>query len=73
MPLADEGFGPVAEDNEAMRGSYVMVDPLGRFYGNALGRHIYSEPILAVGVERALAQVGWEPEKFFARGGRYQW
>ncbi|MGB1016821.1 MAG: radical SAM protein, partial [Nannocystaceae bacterium] len=31
--LTDEGFGPVAEDNDAMTDSYAMIDPLGRFYG----------------------------------------
>ena len=72
-PLAEEGFAPVVEDNDAMRGSYAMIDPLGRFYGNATGRHVYSEPILDAGVAGALAQVGFEPSKFDARGGRYVW
>jgi radical S-adenosyl methionine domain-containing protein 2 len=72
-PLADEGLAPVVEDNDAMRGSYAMIDPLGRFYGNATGRHVYSEPILDAGVAGALAQVGFEPSKFDARGGRYAW
>lgn len=71
--LHDEGLGPVVEDNDAMRGSYVMVDPLGRFYGNSTGRHVYSDPILKVGVEQALAQVGFSSEKFAARGGSYRW
>lgn len=71
--LRQEGLGPIVEDNEAMRGSYVMVDPLGRFYGNATGRHVYSEPILEVGVAKALAQIGFSESKFEARGGRYQW
>lgn len=71
--LAAEGLAPVVEDNDAMRGSYVMVDPLGRFFGNATGRHVYSEPILEVGVDRGLAQVGFVPAKFEARGGRYAW
>ncbi len=66
-------LAPVVEDNDAMRGSYVMVDPLGRFFGNATGRHVYSPPILEVGVATALAQVGFEPAKFEARGGRYRW
>ena len=72
-PLAAEGFAPVVEDNDAMRGSYIMVDPLGRFFGNATGRHVYSAPILEVGVHAALAQAGFEPSKFEARGGRYPW
>ena len=71
--LAAEGLAPVVEDNDAMLSSYVMVDPLGRFFGNATGRHIYSQPILEVGVEAALAQVGFEPARFEARGGRYAW
>lgn len=71
--LATEGLAPVVEDNDAMRGSYVMVDPLGRFFGNATGRHVYSAPILEVGVDAALAQVGFVPAKFEARGGRYAW
>jgi len=66
-------LAPIAEDNDAMRGSYVMVDPLGRCFGNATGRHVYSEPILDVGVDAALAQVGFVPERFEARGGRYAW
>jgi radical S-adenosyl methionine domain-containing protein 2 len=71
--LATEGLAPVVEDNNAMRGSYVMVGPLGRFFGNATGRHVYSQPILDVGVDAALAQVGFVPTKFEARGGKYAW
>lgn len=71
--LDAEGLAPVVEDNDAMRGSYVMVDPLGRFFGNASGRHVYSEPILEVGVDVALGQVGFQPEKLVARGGVYDW
>ena len=71
--LATEGLAPVVEDNDAMRGSYVMVDPLGRFFGNATGSHVYSQPILDIGVAAALAEVGFMPEKFEARGGRYSW
>lgn len=68
-----DGLPPIVEDNDAMRGSYAMVDPLGRFFGNATGRHVYSQPILEVGVEAALAEVGFQPWKFNARGGRYAW
>lgn len=71
--LAAEGMAPVAEDNDAMRGSYVMVDPLGRFFGNATGRHVYSRPILEAGVHAALSEVGFSTDKFEARGGRYAW
>jgi radical S-adenosyl methionine domain-containing protein 2 len=71
--LVAEGFQPVVEDNDAMRGSYLMIDPLGRFYGNTSGRHVYSAPILKVGVAAALAEVGFAPAKFIARGGSYAW
>jgi radical S-adenosyl methionine domain-containing protein 2 len=72
-PLAREGLGPIVEDNDAMRGSYVMVDPQGRFFGNATGRHVYSRKIVEVGVEAALAEVAFEEEKFLARGGVWGW
>lgn len=71
--LRDEGIAVVAENNDAMKGSYIMIDPAGRFFGNATGRQVYSRPILEVGVERALRSVGFEPGKFDARGGRYAW
>ena len=73
VSLTAEGIVVVAEDNDAMEDSYVMIDPLGRFYGNHGGRHVVSAPILSVGVTRALAQVGYAAEKFAARGGRYAW
>ncbi len=71
--LAAEGFAAVPEGNEAMRGSYAMVDPEGRFFGNATGRHVTSRPILEVGVEAAFSEVGFEEAKFLARGGLYAW
>lgn len=72
-PLRAEGLAPVVEDNDTMRGSYGMVDPAGRFFGNATGAHVYSAPIREVGVEAAWAQVGFSPRKFDERGGRYAW
>ena len=54
-----------------MTGSYVMVDPLGRFYDNTLGRHRYSSPILDVGVSAALGDVAVYPGRFEERGGVY--
>ena len=71
--LVAEGFPPVAEDNDAMIDSYVMIDPAGRFFGNTAGRHRASEPILSVGIVRALASVGYDHGKFEARGGHYAW
>lgn len=71
--LSAEGLAPVVEDNDAMRGSYVMVDPLGRLFSNATGQHQHSEPILAVGVAQALGQVTVHEERFFGRGALYDW
>lgn len=61
------------EDNEAMRGSYLMVDPLGRFFSNLHGGHRYSEPIWSVGWDKARAQVDVDAQRFLARGGIYPW
>lgn len=71
--LAAEGLGLVPEDNDAVRGSYVMIDPSGRFFTNEHGRYLVSRPILEVGVEVALAEVRWREDRFLARGGRYAW
>lgn len=71
--VAALGVEVVPEPNHLMRGSYAMVDPAGRFFDNATGGHRYSRPILAVGVETALADVALDPGRFEARGGRYDW
>jgi radical S-adenosyl methionine domain-containing protein 2 len=64
---------PVAESNAAMTDSYAMIDPMGRFYGNTVGVHRVSAPILEVGVGAALASVGFVPGRLEARDGIYQW
>lgn len=66
-------LNPIGEDNGAMTGSYLMLDPLGRFFQNSAGSYEYSASILEVGVLHALAEVGWDAEKFVRRGGRYGW
>lgn len=62
-----------AEDNEAMRGSYLMVDPLGRFFSNTHGGYRYSEPIWLVGWDKARDQIEVDDQRFLARGGLYDW
>lgn len=69
--LAERDIRIVPEDNHAMRGSYAMVDPAGRFYDNADGPHRYSRPILDVGVDAAWQDVTFSMERFDERGGRY--
>jgi radical S-adenosyl methionine domain-containing protein 2 len=71
--LQHEGIKIVIENNDAMKGSYAMVDPAGRFYDNAKGKHNYSKPILSVGAEIAIQQVDYSTEKFKNRGGEYDW
>ena len=62
------------EDNDAMTGSYVMVDPFGRFYQNESAevghRHIVSRPIYEVGAETAWDDVqrGTRAESQFVPG-----
>ena len=69
--LEGDGIKVVPENNELMTGSYLMIDPLGRFFDNTKGEHTYSRPILEVGVEAALKDIEIRPERFAARGGFY--
>ena len=63
----------VPESNDLMTGSYLMVDPAGRFFDNVAGTHAYSRPINQVGVESALREISVCPEKFLLRDGLYDW
>jgi len=63
----------VPESNDEIKGSYVMVDPAGRFFDNAQGTHNYSKPILEVGIQEALETMNYDFEKFRKRGGIYDW
>lgn len=71
--LRHKQLNPVGEDNDAMTGSYLMLDPLGQFFQNWGGRYIQSDRILDVGVLSAIDQVGWSQKKFLKRGGIYSW
>jgi radical S-adenosyl methionine domain-containing protein 2 len=57
------------EDNEDMTDSYLMIDPRGRFYQNTgtNGSYVYSDPILNIGVAKALKQITFNQEKFNSR------
>jgi radical S-adenosyl methionine domain-containing protein 2 len=63
----------VPESNDAIKGSYVMVDPAGRFFDNAEGTHNYFKPILKEGVYEAIKDVNYDIVKFLDRGGFYKW
>lgn len=58
-----------AEDNGEMSESYLMIDPHGRFFQNALGRkgYDYSAPILDFGAEAAFSRIELSVRKFCAR------
>ena len=67
------GIMVVPESNDLMTGSYVMVDPAGRFFDNVAGTHAYSRPVNQVGVDAALREVSVDPDKFRLRDGLYDW
>ena len=59
--LAGSGIRIVPEPIEAIRGSYIMVDPQGRFFDSTAGTHTYSRPILQVGHPRRLRRSRLRP------------
>ena len=67
-----DGITVVAESNELMTESYVMVDPAGRFFDNTKRAYSYSESILKIGVEKALRQISTDFQRFKERGGQYE-
>ncbi|MGB0863052.1 MAG: viperin family antiviral radical SAM protein [Saprospiraceae bacterium] len=71
--LKTQGVNIVAENNDLMKGSYLMIDPQGRFYDNNKGKYKYSDSILEVGFEIARKQVIISNEKFINRDGLYNW
>jgi radical S-adenosyl methionine domain-containing protein 2 len=68
-----DGVEVVVEDNDAMDGSYAMVDPRGRFYQRVDGRYRQSAPIHEVGAMEAWKMVGgYDSQRFLDRGGNYE-
>jgi radical S-adenosyl methionine domain-containing protein 2 len=58
------------ENNELMRGSYAMIDPLGRFFQSKPSGYVRStHSILDVGVEEAFREVDLDWGKYERRGG----
>lgn len=66
-----KAHNPVAEDNDAMENSYLLLDEEMRFLNCQGGKKIPGRSIFEVGVHAALAGAGWEPETFEDRGGIY--
>jgi radical S-adenosyl methionine domain-containing protein 2 len=69
--IVDTGIRMVPEPVASIRGSYCMIDPLGRFFDSSSGHHRYSRPILKVGIATAFAEVSFDHGQFLARGGSY--
>lgn len=63
----------VCEDNEAMTGSYLLIDPQGRLFENSKGRHTYSSPLQDNDIEKCLSEINLNREMFVKRGGIYEW
>ena len=64
---------PVEETPASILGGYLMIDPLGRVFSDAPGRHVYGPPVLEVGLARSAVGTGWEPQRFLDRGGVWPW
>lgn len=63
----------VPEDNYAMTGSYLLIDPQGRLFENSQGTHTYSEPLQNNDINKCLGQINLNRKTFIERGGIYNW
>lgn len=63
----------VPEDNEAMTGSYLLIDPLGRLFENSSGKHNYSCKLQDNDIDLCLSEINLNREMFEQRGGIYNW
>lgn len=57
----------VAENNSLMTESYVMIDPLGKFFQNSNSNYTFSESILEVGFKSAFNQIHFDKKKYDQR------
>lgn len=71
--LEKYGISVAAETNDDMIGSYLMLFPDGRFFNNNHGRYQHTEHTIFDNPYLALREAMWIPEKFFRRGGIYEW
>lgn len=62
------------ESNTKMRESYLMIDPLGRFFQNNKIEqgYTYSKPIHEVGIEQAFSEISFDKNKFLSRYKRVE-
>lgn len=62
----------VPEDNAAMTGTYVMIDPEGRAYQNRGGRYRRGPPVHTAGLVASIREAGgFDYDGFVRRGGAY--
>ncbi len=66
-------LNPVDEDEEMMRGSYLMIDPNGRFYDEKTQKNNPRKSLVNISFERAVDNLKFDFERFKLRGGIYQW
>ena len=60
---------PIAEDNDTMRDSYLLLDQKMRFLNCIGNKKVPGESILIVGVQEALRKAGFNHDKFIKREG----
>lgn len=63
----------VPEDNEAMTGSYLLIDPQGRLFENSKGKHTYSKRVQDNDLNDCLNEISLNRQMFIKRGGIYKW
>ncbi|KAM0748636.1 radical SAM enzyme [Meredithblackwellia eburnea MCA 4105] len=63
----------VAESNQLMRDSYLMLDEKMRFLNCSTGGKIPGRSVLDVGVHQALQDAGFDQGAFLKRGGVFEW
>lgn len=63
----------VPENNEAMTGSYLLIDPKGRLFENSEGKHTYSRPLQSNNIDDCLSDISLDRDMFIKRGGIYKW
>ena len=61
----------IAESNDTMKSSYLILDERMRFLDKGDGEEICSQSILDVGVEKALEDIFYDEKEFMKRKGDY--
>jgi radical S-adenosyl methionine domain-containing protein 2 len=61
----------IQENDDIIRGSYIMINPEGKFFDNTKGYYTVSDKIINIGVEQALKEIKYDFDKFIKRDGDY--